>query len=434
MVSIQVWDAGKMRCRWPPQQAGGGPRYLRSRTGARPVKWMAHRTLNGTMERLDDLDAIRAKERRAALATLVATHGTSPRKEGARMWVGRDGSILGAVTIGGCVDAEVVRAAETVLATSSDRLLSIELGDADAHALGLTCAGRVDVLVQALDLAGEDPLMAAYDVVRQRVREGGRGVVVSPLPVPGGGETGRRAMAVLDDRTVAGTLGAAALDAEAAALASERLARGGSRTLPLTSGPAPREAFFDVLGRGPLLVVVGGGAIAAPLVSMAKTLGHHVVVVEGRDRFADASRFPGADEVRAGSPSEIVRGFDFDATSAIVLIAHDYKFDLPVLREVLTTDAGYIGMLGSRRRAGSVLAMLKEEGTGDDALGRIRTPIGLDIGAQSAAEIALSILAEVIATRYGRQGGPMRARQTPAGEAAAPGAAGPAAGPGGRST
>jgi xanthine dehydrogenase accessory factor len=110
-------------------------------------------------------------------------------------------------------------------------------------------------------------------------------------------------------------------------------------------------------------------------------------------------------------PSEIVAGLEYDATSAIVVVAHDYKYDLPVLKTALDTHAGYVGMLGSRRRSGTILGMLEQDGVGRDALERIRTPIGLDIGGQTAGEIALSILAELVAVRNGRNGGPMRDRR-----------------------
>jgi len=364
-------------------------------------------------EFFDELDRIRRGEKRAAMATLVATRGTSPRKEGARMWVGEGGTILGSVTIGGCVDSEVVRASDDVLGNATARLLSIELGDEDAHALGLTCAGEVDVLVQPIGLGEGDALVAAYDRAHDHVRSGGRAVVVTRLPA--GAESHGGAFVVLDGGETAGTLGEPALDREAIAIAVERMQNGGSRTHVLGAGAQPVHAFFEVHGRGPLLVIVGGGAITVPLAAMAKSLGMYVVVVEGRDRFGERDRFPDADEVRNGMPSEIVAGLEYDATCAIVVVAHDYKYDLPVLKTALDTHAGYVGMLGSRRRAGTILGMLEEDGVARETLDRIRTPIGLDIGGQTAAEIALSILAEVVAVRNGRSGGPMRERKSGAG-------------------
>ncbi len=328
------------------------------------------------------------------------------------MWVGEGGSILGNVTIGGCVDAEVVRVAEDVLRALSPALLSLELGDDDAHELGLTCAGEVDVLVQQLNLAGDDPLLEAWDRIRAHTTRGGRAVMITLLPdgslrTP---ERGAGVLVVQDDGARWGTLGSAALDAAAVPMAEERLARGGARTLQIQHAGRSLDAYFEVYGRGPSLVIVGAGAITAPLATMARLLGYHVTVVDARERFAGHERVPDADEMKVGMPSDIVGEMEFDASSAIVLVAHDYKFDIPVLRAVLGTDVGYIGMLGSRKRSGTILQMLEEEGAAAASLARVRTPIGLDIGSQSAAEIALSILAELVAVRNGRSGGSMRAR------------------------
>ncbi len=343
------------------------------------------------------------------MATLVATRGTSPRKEGARMCVAEGGGIVGSVTIGGCVDAEVVRAAESVLQDGVPRLLTIELGDEDAHALGLTCAGTVDVLVDAVHPGRS---AAAWDAVRAHVASGGRAVTVSPLPSGSGvADADTEPFVVFDDGRVHGTLGDAARDAEARERGLDRIRQGGSRTLTLEAAGAPMDAFFEVHGTGPLLLVVGAGEIAETLTLYGHTLGMHVVLLDARSRFATPERFPHADEIHVGMPSELMSAYRLDEASALVLVAHDYKTDLPVLEAALATSAGYIGMLGSRRRGGSILEMLAERGVAAEALARIRTPIGLDIGSQSAAEIALSIVAEVVAVRNGRAGGVLAARR-----------------------
>jgi xanthine dehydrogenase accessory factor len=159
-----------------------------------------------------------------------------------------------------------------------------------------------------------------------------------------------------------------------------------------------------------LLAIVGGSQIANPLARMAAMLGMHAIVIEGRETFAQRERFPDAAEVISGLPSAVIADLEFNAASAIVLIAHDYKFDVPVLETAVTTDAGYIGMLGGRKRAAAMKELLAERGMDAQAIERIRMPIGLDIGGQSAAEIALSILAEVCAVRNDRPGTPMRDR------------------------
>ncbi|MGH7359017.1 MAG: XdhC family protein, partial [Candidatus Rokuibacteriota bacterium] len=154
---------------------------------------------------------------------------------------------------------------------------------------------------------------------------------------------------------------------------------------------------------------------------LAKPLGYRTVVIDGRPRFATRERFPDVDELLVGIPSELVRRVPLGPTTALVLVAHDYKYDLPVLRHALAGEVGYIGMLGSRRRGDAILRMLREEGLPESALARIRVPIGLDLGAKTAPEIALAILAEIVAARGGGTGRPLVAvKRAEASVAAAP--------------
>ena len=181
------------------------------------------------------------------------------------------------------------------------------------------------------------------------------------------------------------------------------LEEGVSRTLFLENV----RAFVEVFGPPALLVIVGGSHVAMPLTGLAKVVGYRTIVVDGRPRFATRERFPEADDVRVGIPSELVREYPLTESAALVLVAHDYKYDLPVLRHALGTDAGYIGMLGSRRRGEAILRLLREDGVDETSLKRVRVPIGLDLGARSAPEIALAILAEIQAARGGGTGVPL---------------------------
>ena len=350
-------------------------------------------------ETFEQLDQLRRCETRVAMATLVATRGTTPKKEGAKMWVGGGGRIIGSVTIGGCVDVRVIEESEEVLASAQPKLLSIKLGDEDAWELGLTCGGEVDVLVERVDLDRDDePVLQAYDVVRTEVERGRHAVVVTL--VDGNAER----LVVLSDGSVHGSLGSEALDREARTQALALVARGRSRTLTLTDGEASRDVFFEVHGPPTTLVIFGAGNVAVPLVHLAKGLGLRTVVVDGRPRFASRERFPDADEIIVGIPSEVAESLRCTPSTVVVLVAHDYKYDVPVLRAVLRSEAGYIGMLGSRRRGRAIRDLLAAEGASPEMLERVHVPIGLDIGAQTAAEIALSILAEAIAVSAGRPG------------------------------
>jgi xanthine dehydrogenase accessory factor len=356
-------------------------------------------------EIFDQIDSLRRTEGRAALATLVSTHGTTPRKEGAKMWVGEDGRILGSVTIGGCVDAEVMAEAEGVLQGSRPKLLSLDLGDEDAWEIGLTCGGTVEVFVEPVALGesrASGGALALYETVRQHVAAGGSAAILTRMDAPGGGAK----LLLLDDGRREGSLGDPALDAAAPAAAQPALAAGVSRTVSL--GPeGAAQVFVEVHAPPATLLVVGGSHVAMPLVTLAKSLGYRTVVVDGRPRFATRARFPDVDELLVGIPSELVRRIPLRPTTALVLVAHDYKYDLPVLRHALAGDVGYIGMLGSRRRGDAILRMLREEGVPEASLARIRVPIGLDLGAKTAPEIALAILAEIVAARYGGTGRPL---------------------------
>ena len=335
------------------------------------------------------------------MATLVNTRGTTPRKEGAKMLVGEGGRILGSVTIGGCVDAQVIEEAEDVLTSNRPRLLEMNLGDEDAWEIGLTCGGTIEVFVEPVALDGTDDGGARmYDRVREHARRGGHGAIVTRLDGPGD------KLLVLDDGTTEGSFGDAFLDQRFTAEARAVIARGASQTLLLEG----IRAFAEVVAPSALLLVVGAGHVDMPLTSLARTLGYRTVVIDGRPRFATAERFPDVDDLKIGIPSELVRDYPFIPSTALVLVAHDYKYDLPVLRHALSTEVGYIGMLGSSRRGATILRHLAEEGIAEVTLSRVRVPIGLDLGAKSAPEIALAILAEIQAVRTGGTGRPLSAK------------------------
>ena len=349
----------------------------------------------------------------AASAVLVSTRGTTPRKEGARMWVGDGGRILGSVTIGGCVDAQVIEEAEAVLAGGEPRLLDLTLGDEDAWEIGLSCGGTVEVFIERVGVDRLESLVL-LQALRAYVDKGRSGALLTLLE---GSRIGAKLL-LLDDGTVSGSLGDSALDAEGQEVARTLLTQGSHRTAPLVSPAGRFRAFVEVHAPPPTLVVIGAGHVAMALVRLGRPLGFRTVVVDARPRFASPERFPEVDQLLVGIPSEIVQSMPLTLTTAVALVAHDAKFDLPILRHVLASPAGYVGMLGSWRRGKAILALLREEGMPEEALQRVRVPIGLDLGAQSAEEIALAILAEIVSIRYGGSGLPMRQRKAPPGKGA----------------
>jgi xanthine dehydrogenase accessory factor len=247
----------------------------------------------------------------------------------------------------------------------------------------------VEVLVERLrlDRPGEWPL-AGLAAVRDHVARGRRAAVVSRLDA---GALGAK-LVVLDSGELLGSLGDDAIARAAVRLAQDATSAGRSQT----GAAGAARVFVDVFTPADVLVVVGATHLAMSLSALARTLGFQTIVIDGRPLFATAERFPGVD-LRVGIPSEILAAMPLTASTALVLAAHDYKYDLPVLRHALTTPVGYIGMLGSRRRGQALLDLLRAEGVGEDAVARVHVPIGLDLGGSTVAEIALAAVAEIVA-------------------------------------
>jgi xanthine dehydrogenase accessory factor len=353
-----------------------------------------------TTELFEHLDRLRSAEGKVALATLVNTRGTTPRKEGAKMLVGEGGRVLGSVTIGGCVDAQVIEESASVISAHTPRLLQLDLGDEEAWEIGLTCGGTIEVFVEPLDLEKpDDATLALYERLKAHAEAGGRGAILTRLE----GARDAAKMIVFDDGVNEGSLGDAALDAAAVTAAAAAIKAGKTATLTVEG----TRVFAEVFVPASILLVVGASHVAMPMVTLARVLGFKTVVVDGRPRFATRERFPDVDDLRIGIPSDLIRDVPLVASTALVLVAHDYKYDLPVLRHALATPVGYVGLLGSSRRGKAILDLLREDGVDEQALTRVHVPIGLDLGAQSAPEIALAVLAEILAVQRGATGLPI---------------------------
>lgn len=355
-------------------------------------------------ELFEDIEKLARAEQRVAMATLVATRGTSPKREGAKMWVGEEGRILGSVTIGGCVDARVIAESERVLSTSAPRLVEMTLADEDAWEIGFSCAGDLDVLIEPLEFNKPDGnALELYRTVRATVDQGRAAVIATVL------EDSSRKLLIIEGGNGSGSLGTQELDREAQQLALELMRKRTSATLSVGADSTP--VFFEVHGPPPTLIVFGAGHVSMPLVSLAHDLGLKTIVVDGRPRFATQERFPCVDELLIGIPSEIAEKLAYTTSTFVVLTAHDYKYDLPVLKVVLPARPAYVGLLGSKRRGQAVREFLKESGMGEELLDQLHVPTGLDIGAETAAEIALSILAEAVAIKSGKTAASLRYRK-----------------------
>ena len=326
---------------------------------------------------------------RGALVTLVRSDGGSSKPVGTHLALAEDGRAYGSVTIGGCADGRALAVAADVLRSGVRERITVPLSEDDALALGLGCAGDVELLVERVGFDAADPLRASLDAAEAALERGVRGVLVTPL----GGASGRLFAAA--DGVRAGGTGSAARDLAAAALAVAALRDGEAAVGVRDTG---REQWLvELLSPVRTVLIVGATEIAAALCQLLAPLGWRSVLIDPRDELLAEPRFASAAERHAALPAELVAARLGGASTAVVLVAHDYKVELPVLRAALRAEASYVGMLGSRKRGAAVRAMLAEDGFGAEELERLRTPIGLPIGAQGAAEIAVSIVAELVA-------------------------------------
>lgn len=321
-------------------------------------------------------------EGRAVLATLAGGKGPLGRR--ALFLAG--GTVLGSVTLGGCAEGAVRRAAAETQQAGRAQLLDINLGDEDAYELGMACAGRAAVQLSPLTLPSRLWGAAA------RARQAGETLrLVTPLGAGGVPFALTETGAVLADGTPD-----AALVAEAAQLSPQQERRE-------RRGPV----LFETRLPPPELVIVGAGPIAPPLCRMGRTLGLRITVCDDRPERLTAGRLPDASALLLSRPDEPLRLPPLSAHSSVVIISHDYAQEVPALRWVLAASVPYVALVASRRRGRAVLEFLRDTGTPPAELARVRTPAGLQLHAETPAGIALSILAEVVALRCGGDGQPL---------------------------
>ena len=326
---------------------------------------------------------------RIALATVVAVKKSAPRPPGAKMAVNQDGEIIGAVS-GGCVEGAVIEIADQVLRGQPPRLVHFGIADEEAWDVGLPCGGEIDVWVQEYEPGRFQEIAGA----------GGRAAEVTMLE----GEHAGAKLLYEEDGTQSGSLGSPELDAEAVRAAQDLL---WAETAELR-GPM----FVDLVAPAPRLILFGAVPIAAALCTLAKAAGWRPYVVDPRTRFATQDRFPDAEQVIAGWPEEAFAQLGgIDPATSIAVLTHDPKLDDAALKIALRSSARFVGAMGSRRAQESRRERLLEAGLGDEELERMSAPVGLDLGAVSAEETALSILAEVVAARHGRDGGRLKTSQ-----------------------
>jgi xanthine dehydrogenase accessory factor len=293
---------------------------------------------------------------------VVATRRSAPRPLGSKLAISESGELAGSVS-GGCVESDVAVNALEVLETGESKLLSYGIPDEDAWEVGLPCGGEIDVFLERFEGALPDP------------------------------ETPQIVFTVVDgDRA-----GERWVSLDGEVTRTQLLERDGE------------QVFAEVLGPPPRLLVFGAVDLAEELCRAAKGLGWRTVVTDARARFATAERVPSADELVVAWPEEALERFAPDERTAVVVLTHEDRWDVPALAGALGTPAFYVGALGSRRTQERRRERLLETGVSEEQLARLCGPAGLDLGAGTPAETALSILAEILAVRAGRDGGPLRA-------------------------
>jgi xanthine dehydrogenase accessory factor len=349
------------------------------------------------------LSALCDSGRRFALATVTATSGSTPRPVGSVMAVTEDGEVIGSLS-GGCVEAAVYDVAQSVLADRSPARASYGITDDDAFAIGLTCGGRLDVLVAEPDRS------VLADVLRRVAAD-----EPCALATVVSGPAAVGAQLLVTEHEAVGSLGNEGLDVAATADGRGMLAAGQNGLRHY--GPRGQRRIDDVsvllqsFTPPPRMLVFGATDFAGALTRMGAFLGYRVVLCDARPVFATARRFPAADEVVCDWPhryltAEVAAG-RVDPRTVIAVLTHDPKFDVPLLEVALRSEAGYVGAMGSRRTHESRMRGLRDAGVDEVALGRLRSPIGLDIGGRTAEETAVSIAAELVQTRWGGTGQPL---------------------------
>jgi xanthine dehydrogenase accessory factor len=349
---------------------------------------------------LESIRAARASGEPVALATVVRVRGSAYRREGTRMVIRRDGSYECALS-GGCLEPIVAEAAGRVIATGDLVTVDYDLADDSIWGLGIGCSGAVDVRIERLD---EDEVTERWWASLERADPS---VLVTPLTPPA--RTGKsaavpRRLLVWADGETIGTLGATSLDQEAMRRGLERLRA--PDPSPVSEWVGGDELFFEFSTPPPELVIFGAGFDAVPMANLAWTLGFSVMVVDVRDAFLTADRFPHARLVAAHF-SQFRDALQLTARSFALVMNHHLERDQESLRFALESDAAYIGVLGPRTRLQNLLARLagQQFAPPPSALARVRSPVGVALGAETPAEIAVSVLGEIMAIRRGFSGG-----------------------------
>ena len=342
---------------------------------------------------LPELENWLASGQQVALATVIRTWGSSPRRVGAKMALTVDGKITGSVS-GGCVEGAVFETGVEVLEKGQPKFLHFGVADETAWEVGLACGGQIDLFVQAL----EPKWFARLD----KQLESSSSFAVATVVRGPNDLLGRKLMA--DAKGILAGVVHADLDAAIFEKAARALSAGLSRVVDLPAGPTENLAvFIEVVQPQPVLIVVGGVHTAIVLTEIARSMGFRTVVIDPRRAFGSPERFPHIDQLIQAWPQEAFAQLRLTSQTAVAMLTHDPKIDDPALQITLDSPAFYIGALGSPTTQEKRRERLRAAGFREEQLARLHGPIGLELGADTPEEIALSIMAEIVAVKRGGQ-------------------------------
>ncbi|MFE9458822.1 XdhC family protein [Streptomyces californicus] len=345
--------------------------------------------------------------REFAVGTVVSVGGSAPRGPGAALAVDSAGTAIGSVS-GGCVEGAVYELCAQALQDGRTVRERFGYSDEDAFAVGLTCGGVLDIMITPV--RADSPQREVLRAALAAVVSGGSAALARVVDGPDA-LLGRSLLVRADGSAEGGLGGHPDLDRTVAAEAAALLDTGRTGTVALSEDgshcPGGLTLLVESSVEPPRMIVFGAVDFASALVRAGKFLGHRVTVCDARSVFATAARFPEADEVVVDWPHRYLRRTRTDARTVLCVLTHEARFDVPLLTEALRMPAAFIGAMGSRRTHEDRMRRLREAGVSDGELARLRSPIGLDLGARTPEETALSIAAEIVAARRGGTGRPL---------------------------
>lgn len=325
-------------------------------------------------ELLPDLGNWLKSGERVALATVISTWGSAPRRAGSMMAISERGGIAGSVS-GGCVEGAVVQAAQDVIKTQHPQRLQFGVADETAWDVGLACGGKIDIFVQPVQEKIIEPLLS-------RLKEDKGSILNTVIQ---GSEKALGSQELTDEK------------GQVLARSNGCVAAGEISTQPRIISGTDTEIFVNPLPASPTLVMIGGVHIAIALAEIAHTLDFRTVIVDPRKAFGTAERFPNVDELIQAWPQPAFEQHPLNSSTAIASLSHDPKIDDPALIAALNSDAFYVGAIGSKNTQEKRRQRLLEAGLSEENLAKLHAPIGVEIGAETPEEIALAIMAQIIA-------------------------------------